>query len=224
MKPGGVVAHRRDREHQREQRPRRDLDVRAQLVELGVGGTGRCRPAWPAATSTVRCVTFASIPKNVLKKNSKTLPIRSAGLGQPEVKRVRDARRARRDAGSPPAPPAPASDDHGDDTATTSAATAARARAARSHHAAIGLDSSTMPTPERDEPEHAPRALVARLKQHPAPDQPQHRERGADRDRVVRQAVDELHEPREPAATARPAAGRRSAAPPRRHPAPPAPR
>ena len=59
-----------------------------------------------------------------------------------------------------------------------------------------------MPTPERDEPEHAARARVARLEQHPAPDQPEHAERRADRDRVVGQAVDELHEAREPAAAA----------------------
>ena len=72
----------------------------------------------------------------------------------------------------------------------------------RAHQAAIGLDSSTMPTPERDEAEHAPARAVARLEQHPAPDQPQHGERRADRDRVVRQAVDELHEAREPTAAA----------------------
>ena len=48
--PGGVVADGGDREDEREQRPRGDLDVRAQLVEVAVGADCRCRPARRAAT------------------------------------------------------------------------------------------------------------------------------------------------------------------------------
>ena len=135
----------------------------------------------------MRWVTFVSSPKNVSRTYSNTLPISSTGFGTPRSSGFGRP-------GSPICACALAG--------TTSSATSVEPdapRAAAGHQAAIGFDSSTMPSPSATKPSTRPaRASPAwkRIPPHTSPSTLNAAPIGI----VVGHAVDELHEAREPAA------------------------